>query len=392
MKMPRAHPASIQQLPFHPKAQDTFDSLQNNIRDTNALTNRIYPIPHMLPLHEGLTLLLRQGEILHNYWLQDGLPLQDFRVSSARCLSLTKAMDITSKALQDIEHIHHNEDIMDLTVNPRNITETAQLRIRTIQLELESMAHSFSTQADALATRFPTLLRRLHTKCAREPGKKEEHKKWCEGLLPDDFPLMRKAHKHKRQTIMEEMARYWEENYWLQSLETAHRHLTGHEYCDIAPPRTSTRKNSIQDTRWINMADTSCKLTSAVRNVRVHLRKSFERSTIDHNGEDQAPHYLPPPSHKYKHPYKRTQEGKPLKNLQEVTKWIHRHMISGLKETRECGGLECQLIIPPRKRLLELLDMCKENDYLLRKTLVEGQALIRLPKRMWPTMTTNRKG
>ena len=186
---------------------------------------------------------------------------------------------------------------------------------------------------------------------------------------------MLKAHEHKRQTIMKEIARCWEENDWLQSLETAHRHLAGHEYCDIAPLRTSTRKHSIQDTRWINMADTGCKLTSAVHNVRVHLPKGFERSTTDHDGEDQAPHYLPPPSHKYKPPHKRSQEGKPLKNLQEVTKWMHRNRISDLKETRECGGLdfECQLIIPPRGRLLELLDMCKDNDYLLRKTLVEGQ-------------------
>ena len=67
------------------------------------------------------------------------------------------------------------------------------------------MAHSFSTQADELATRFPTLLRRLHTKCAKDPGKKKEYKKWWENLLRDDFPLMHKAYEHKRRDIMEEM-------------------------------------------------------------------------------------------------------------------------------------------------------------------------------------------
>ena len=164
----------------------------------------------------------------------------------------------------------------------------------------------------------------------------------------------------------------WEEKDWLQSLETAHRQLASYEYCDVAPPRTNTRKTPNMAIRWINMAEIGCKLIDDVRDARVHLPKGFKRSIVDPNGADQEPKYLPPPSHKYKSPYSKTRNGKPLKNLEEVRKWIRKHRPRDSEETRECGDLEfeCQLTIPTRERILELLDMCTENDYPLRKTLL----------------------
>ena len=125
----------------------------------------------MGPLSEGLSLFLHQGKLLYDSWMQDGLPLQDF-VASARHNSLVTAKVITTQAIQEIE-AYHEEHIMDLTTDPQTIMESVLDRIKTIQRKLESMAHSFSTQADGLATRFPTLFRRLHTKCARDPSKKD---------------------------------------------------------------------------------------------------------------------------------------------------------------------------------------------------------------------------
>ena len=50
------------------------------------------------------------------------------------------------------------EDLIDLTYNPQETASVANLRITTILNELKTMAKSFPIQADALATRFPTLL------------------------------------------------------------------------------------------------------------------------------------------------------------------------------------------------------------------------------------------
>ena len=93
----------------------------------------------MLPLYKELKSILQQGETLHTHWLQDDLPLQDLTVSNARRTSLVKAMDITSRALHDTDHMSHHEDLIDLTSHPQEIVDTARLQIMTIQTELETM-------------------------------------------------------------------------------------------------------------------------------------------------------------------------------------------------------------------------------------------------------------
>ena len=100
------------------------------------------------------------------------------------------AMSITTKVLHDMENMIQSKDLIDLTFNPQEAASTANLQILAIQIELDTMAaRSFSIPADALATRFPTLLRRLYTKCLLNPQKTEEYKSWWEGLLSEDFPL-----------------------------------------------------------------------------------------------------------------------------------------------------------------------------------------------------------
>ena len=92
-------------------------------------------------------------------------------------------MSFTIKVLHDLENINQSEDLIDLTINPQEVAATAKLQVLAIQTRLDTMAESFSIQADALATWFLTLLCRLYTKHFLNPQKREEHKSWWEGLL-----------------------------------------------------------------------------------------------------------------------------------------------------------------------------------------------------------------
>ena len=94
---------------------------------------------------------------------------------------------------------------------------------------------------------------------------------------------------------MEEIAGCWEERDWLRALEEAHRRLAGHEYRDIAPPRISKHKHIAQETRWISIADTGCRLTNIVRNVSIHLPKGFTRLDSSPSEGDIKTSFLPPP-------------------------------------------------------------------------------------------------
>lgn len=86
--------------------------------------------------------------------------------------SLVRAIDITKKALYDINNMDQSDDVKDLTCNPQETASAAKLRMTTILSEIDTMVESFSIQANAQATRFPTLLRRQYQMLAESTQKR----------------------------------------------------------------------------------------------------------------------------------------------------------------------------------------------------------------------------
>jgi len=75
----------------------------------------------------------------------------------------------------------------------------------------------------------------------------------------------------------------------------------------------------------------------------------------------------------------------PLNNLDEVHKWMQLHRPAATDD-RECGNLEflCTLNTPSPERMRYLLDFCKDKKTAhLRRTLLETQDLLRIPRSFW---------
>jgi len=72
-------------------------------------------------------------------------------------------------------------------------------------------------------------------------------------------------------------------------------------------------------------------------------------------------------------------------NLDEVHNWMQLRRPAATDD-RECGNLEflCTLNTPSPERIRYLLDLCKDKKTAhLRRTLLETQDLLRIPRSFW---------